>query len=126
MRQGKSAAFSTLTGISPNYMTKKEVRKDTSPSRSPLATNSNNSIPNAIFPKVIPGKNVTAGSFYRGGPNDDLKRFGGKIKSLDDNRSRRSQFTRPVRTGFRSFETSINQRLNSCDSGARSGKTLRK
>lgn len=97
---GKSTTFASLTGISPNYLTKKET--ETSPSTSMTS----------IFPKVIPGKNVNY--------------FNPNYQSVDENLSRR---TRPgmSNSNYRSLETSsvVNNRLNSCDSGARSGKTLK-
>lgn len=112
-RYGKSTTFASLTGISPNYLTKKENPREASPSKA-----GNQQTTNSIFPKVIPGKNVNTGSFYR----STVASGASKNKSVDENRSRRSQFMRPTRPGYRSFETSMGQRLNSCDSGARSGK----
>ncbi|XP_055602214.1 uncharacterized protein LOC129751004 isoform X2 [Uranotaenia lowii] len=129
VRRNKSPTFSTLTGISPNYLTKKEkttgnalITKDNSP----------------IFPKSIPGSSVTSSGY------ESLKRFGpdSKNKSLDSqlsaggtslvtgvtgHRSRRSQFSTKANStpglptyGYRSDSVGGNARLNSCDSGARS------
>lgn len=106
---GKGQTFGGLTGISPNYLTKKDPA------------------PISIFPKAIPGNKLNIGSLY---PNssgiDPSSRLQGKFntKNVDDNRSRRSQFTRmpdEQAQGFRSFDKGYNNRLNSCDSGARSG-----
>lgn len=108
-RYGNSG-FANLTGVSPNYLTKKEKSSDGSPSTSMTS----------IFPKVIPGNKVKMGNPNYYNPN---------YKSVDDGISRRSQFTRPgMANTYRSLETkssTINNRLNSCDSGARSGR-LRK
>jgi hypothetical protein len=103
-RYGKaSMAFASLTGVSPNYLTKKEKSDAVS------AT--------TVFPKVIPGNKVKMSNPNYFNPNHG---------SLDDNIARRQQY--PNRSGlasnYRSLETSsnsINNRLNSCDSGARSG-----
>lgn len=106
-RYGKSTTFASLTGVSPSYLSKKP--SDTSPSTSMTS----------IFPKVIPGNKVKMGN-----PNY----FNPSYKSVDDGLSRRSQFTRPgMANAYRSLEsntTAVNNRLNSCDSGARSGKKL--
>lgn len=106
-RYGKSTTFAGLTGASPNYLTKKETAFDGSPSTSMTS----------IFPKVIPGNKVKMGN----NPNY----YNQSYKSVDDGLSRRSQFTRPGHPNtYRSLESnsSIKNRLASCDSGARSGK----
>lgn len=109
-RYGKSTTFASLTGVSPNYLTKKEKPNDGSPSTSMTS----------IFPKVIPGNKVKMGN-----PNY----YNPSYKSVDDGISRRSQFTRPgMANTYRSLESgasTINNRLNSCDSGARSGKSFK-
>ncbi|XP_021697248.1 uncharacterized protein LOC5577573 isoform X2 [Aedes aegypti] len=125
IRRNKSPtpAFSTLTGNSPNYLTKKEK-----PNSNPQLITSDKS---PIFPKAIPGSSVTSSGY------ESLKRFGDKNKSFDaqmmsssiaaaGQRSRRSQFTTKANStpglpsyGFRSDSVG-NNRLNSCDSGARS------
>jgi hypothetical protein len=107
-RYGKATTFASLTGVSPNYLTKKET-DSSSPSTSMTS----------IFPKVIPGNKVKMGNPNYYNPN---------YQSVDDGISRRSQFTRPgMANAYRSLESnttsSINNRLNSCDSGARSGKS---
>lgn len=105
-RYGKSTTFASLTGVSPSYLTKKDNKPDGSPSTSMTS----------IFPKVIPGNKVKMGNPNYYNPN----------YSVDDGISRRSQFTRPgMAQNYRSLESntsSINNRLNSCDSGARSGR----
>lgn len=125
MRRDKSPVFSTLTGISPSYLTKRPT-----PDKSP------------IFPKAIPGNSVSnnftsklvSNNNSAGGGGQQVQILG-QYKSLDVEgvaRSRRGQFTRTQTTagpmsGFRNFgdnTTGINQRLNSCDSGARSGKRV--
>lgn len=123
MRRDKSPVFSTLTGISPSYLTKRPT-----PDKSP------------IFPKAIPGNSVnnnfTSKLVSNNGSSGQQVQILGQYKSLDVEgvaRSRRGQFTRTQTSGgagpmsgFRNFgdnTTGINQRLNSCDSGARSGKT---
>lgn len=104
-RYGKGATFASLTGVSPSYLSKKET--DSSSSASTTAS---------VFPKVIPGK------VKMGNPNY----FNPNYKSIDEGISRRSQFTRPgMPNTYRSLESnksSNNNRLNSCDSGARSGE----
>lgn len=109
-RYGKSTTFASLTGKSPNYLTKKETSDGSSPSTSMTS----------IFPKVIPGNKVKMGNPNYYNPN---------YQSVDDGISRRSQFTRPgLANAYRSLESnssSINNRLNSCDSGARSGKSAK-
>lgn len=119
-RYGKSMAFASLTGISPNYLTKKEKPEPTIPSTALTnnAVSTSSSAPNTIFPKVIPGNKVKMSNPNYYNPNHT---------SLDDNlTSRRPQYGRTVglTNNYRSLETSstINNRLNSCDSGARSGK----
>jgi hypothetical protein len=108
-RYGKSTTFASLTGVSPSYLSKKEKTSDTSPSTSMTS----------IFPKVIPGNKVKMGNLNYFNPN---------YKSVDDGISRRSQFTRPgMPNTYRSLESNssaANNRLNSCDSGARSGKKI--
>lgn len=118
-RRDKSPVFSTLTGISPSYLTKRPT-----PDKSP------------IFPKAIPGNSVNNNFTSKLVNNNGTQQVQilGQYKSLDVEgvaRSRRGQFTRtqtstPM-TGFRNFGDNvapkgINQRLNSCDSGARSGE----
>lgn len=105
-RFGDSTTFASLTGASPNYLTKKEKTFDNSPS--------------TIFPKTIPGNKVKISNPNYYNPN---------YNSVDDGILRRSQFTKPgMANSYRSLEsklsTSNNNRLNSCDSGARSGKLL--
>jgi hypothetical protein len=97
-------AFSNYTGKSPNYLTKKENGPIPASSAATAAS---------IFPKVIPGNKVKMGN-----PN--------YYNSLDDAlASRRPKYgqTSAGMSNYRSLETSssINKRLNSCDSGARSG-----
>lgn len=102
-RYGKGATFASLTGVSPSYLSKKETDSSSSASTA------------SVFPKVIPGNKVKMGNYFN--PN---------YKSIDEGISRRSQFTRPgMPNTYRSLESnksSINNRLNSCDSGARSGE----
>lgn len=104
---GKSKMFGTLTGISPNYLTKK-----------PTNENANSGIVTAaaIFPKVIPGNKVKMNNPNYFNPNH---------ASLDENRRTQQQYSLSgMQNKYRSLETgskSINNRLNSCDSGARSG-----
>lgn len=106
---GKS--FGTLTGISPNYLTKKPTNE---------IANSTNVAPQAasIFPKVIPGNKVKMNNPNYFNPNHT---------SLDENR-RSQQFSLVgMQSKYRSLEAGSsknNNRLNSCDSGARSGKLI--
>lgn len=92
----KTNKFSTLTGVSPNYLTKQPAT-----TKAPSTEN--------VFPKAIPGNNLKLSNPNYYNPNYD---------------NRRTQFLRPG-NAFRSFDsnlTAINNRLASCDSGARSGK----
>lgn len=96
-RFDKANKFSSLTGVSPNYLTKHPTMKQ---QQQPTET---------FFPKAIPGNNLKLSN-----PNYYNPNYG----------DRRSQFLRPG-NNFRSFDSnlaSLNNRLNSCDSGARSGK----
>uniref|UniRef100_A0A182M080 Uncharacterized protein n=1 Tax=Anopheles culicifacies TaxID=139723 RepID=A0A182M080_9DIPT len=122
IRRNRSPTFATLTGNSPNYLTKKEKpAKLSSP----------------IFPKAIPGNSLTVNRATLGYASSESLRKFDKNKSLDaggsmgsgafsaGHRSRRSQFSTKANSapglpyGFRSDSVG-NQRLNSCDSGARS------
>ncbi|XP_049299045.1 uncharacterized protein LOC125771924 isoform X2 [Anopheles funestus] len=122
IRRNRSPTFATLTGNSPNYLTKKEKpTKLSSP----------------IFPKAIPGNSLTVNRATLGYASSESLRKFDKNKSLDTggaigsgsfsagHRSRRSQFSTKANSapglpyGFRSDSVG-NQRLNSCDSGARS------
>jgi hypothetical protein len=104
LNRNQSPIFSTLTGNSPSYMTKKE---------------------SPIFPKTIPGNGLhPMMANYPVNSGDSGKKL--------ENRSRRSQFTKqtssPVHNfGYRNVESAAansGQRLNSCDSGARSGEFI--
>lgn len=113
-RYGKSMAFAGLTGISPNYLTKHNLNAATT--SAVTTTSSTLTAANSIFPKVIPGNKVKM-NYYN--PNHT---------SLDDNLTSRrplqySRATGMTANNYRSLETGsgINNRLNSCDSGARSG-----
>lgn len=119
-RYGNSMAFGNLTGVSPSYLTKKEKVDPVIPSTAlPNTSVSSAAITtNTIFPKVIPGNKVKMSNPNYYNPNHN---------SLDDSiTSRRPQYGRTagLTTNYRSLETSskMNNRLNSCDSGARSGK----
>uniref|UniRef100_A0A182Q335 Uncharacterized protein n=1 Tax=Anopheles farauti TaxID=69004 RepID=A0A182Q335_9DIPT len=120
IRRNRSPTFATLTGNSPNYLTKKEKP-------APLSS--------PIFPKAIPGNSLTVNRATLGYASSESLRKFDKNKSLDatggpmatpvGHRSRRSQFSTKANSapglpyGFRSDSVG-NQRLNSCDSGARS------
>ncbi|XP_052872261.1 uncharacterized protein LOC128277778 [Anopheles cruzii] len=117
IRRTRSPTFATLTGNSPNYLTKKEKPPTLS---------------SPIFPKAIPGNSLTVNRAVLGYASSESLRKFDKNKSLDGggglplgHRSRRSQFSTKANSapglpyGFRSDSVG-NQRLNSCDSGARS------
>uniref|UniRef100_A0A182IWJ7 Uncharacterized protein n=1 Tax=Anopheles atroparvus TaxID=41427 RepID=A0A182IWJ7_ANOAO len=121
IRRNRSPTFATLTGNSPNYLTKKEKPPQLS---------------SPIFPKAIPGNSLTVNRATLGYASSESLRKFDKNKSLDSggamggggnvgHRSRRSQFSTKANSapglpyGFRSDSVG-NQRLNSCDSGARS------
>ena len=110
-RYGNLTNFSSLTGASPSYLTKKEKVFGNSPLNSM----------SSIFPKVIPGNQVTMKNLNYYNPN---------CNSTDDGVMRRSQFTKlGMPSKYRSLEAKLppsNNRLNSCDSGARSGKLLKR
>lgn len=95
-KYGESTAFTSLTGNSPNYLTKKEKPPDTK------------------FPKLIPVDRKKSQSVFNA-------KSGSLEKSYKDFLSSRH----PVKNGYRNQEersSFIDKRLNSCDSGARSGK----
>ncbi|XP_049542667.1 uncharacterized protein LOC125955574 [Anopheles darlingi] len=116
IRRTRSPTFATLTGNSPNYLTKKEKPPTLS---------------SPIFPKAIPGNSLTVNRAVLGYASSESLRKFDQNKSLDGgtvlggHRSRRSQFSTKANSapglpyGFRSDSVG-NQRLNSCDSGARS------
>ncbi|XP_035789930.1 uncharacterized protein LOC118465634 isoform X2 [Anopheles albimanus] len=116
IRRTRSPTFATLTGNSPNYLTKKEKPPTLS---------------SPIFPKAIPGNSLTVNRAVLGYASSESLRKFDQNKSLDSgavlggHRSRRSQFSTKANSapglpyGFRSDSVG-NQRLNSCDSGARS------
>uniref|UniRef100_A0A182NIG0 Uncharacterized protein n=1 Tax=Anopheles dirus TaxID=7168 RepID=A0A182NIG0_9DIPT len=119
IRRNRSPTFATLTGNSPNYLTKKEKPAQLS---------------SPIFPKAIPVNSLTVNRATLGYASSESLRKFDKNKSLDagsgpltsvGHRSRRSQFSTKANSapglpyGFRSDSVG-NQRLNSCDSGARS------
>lgn len=120
----KSKMFTNLTGVSPNYLTKKETTGTRSKSNSRDAS--------PVFQQkqlVEPFKTKTR-------VRNTLSVRPEKFMSLDEpqGRSRRAQFSKlhhestssSGSQGFRSVDNSAaisaaNRRLNSCDSGARSG-----
>lgn len=117
----KTKTFTSLTGVSPNYLTKKERSLENSRDNSPQHHQYLEPLP--IVRQIKQKSHVRTTLSIR--PE--------KFRSMDEEkgRSRRAQFTKTniensmtgIGQGFRSFDTSmaINKRLNSCDSGARSG-----
>lgn len=118
----KTKTFTSLTGVSPNYLTKKERSLENSRDNSPQHHQYLEPLP--IVRQIKQKSHVRTTLSIR--PE--------KFRSMDEEkgRSRRAQFTKTniensvtgIGQGFRSFDASmaINKRLNSCDSGARSGK----
>lgn len=121
----KTKTFTSLTGVSPNYLTKKERSLENSRDNSPQHHQYLEPLP--IVRQIKQKSHVRTTLSIR--PE--------KFRSLDEEkgRSRRAQFTKTniestttgIGQGFRSFDASmaINKRLNSCDSGARSGKLIK-
>lgn len=130
IRREKSPTFSTLTGNSPSYLSKRESfvnipplkNRDNSPIKPKSLQKQGSKFlePNPVYPPR---------SIYA--DPAELKRIT-KHKSMEEeSRSRREQFSRIHREssasssgsnkGFKSLDSSANLRLNSCDSGARSG-----
>ncbi len=117
----KTKTFTSLTGVSPNYLTKKERSLENSRDNSPQHHQYLEPLP--IVRQIKQKSHVRTTLSIR--PE--------KFRSMDEEkgRSRRAQFTKTnientvtgIGPGFRSFDASmaINKRLNSCDSGARSG-----
>lgn len=117
----KTKTFTSLTGVSPNYLTKKERSLENSRDNSPQHHQYLEPLP--IVRQIKQKSHVRTTLSIR--PE--------KFRSMDEEkgRSRRAQFTKTniensmtgIGQGFRSFDASmaINKRLNSCDSGARSG-----
>lgn len=122
----KTKTFTNLTGVSPNYLTKKERSLENSRDNSPQHHQYLEPLP--IVRQIKQKSHVRTTLSIR--PE--------KFRSMDEEkgRSRRAQFTKTniensimgIGQGFRSFDASmaINKRLNSCDSGARSGKLFKK
>lgn len=120
----KTKTFTSLTGVSPNYLTKKERSLENSRDNSPQHHQYLEPLP--IVRQIKQKSHVRTTLSIR--PE--------KFRSMDEEkgRSRRAQFTKTniensitgIGQGFRSFDASIaiNKRLNSCDSGARSGMLL--
>lgn len=120
----KTKTFTSLTGVSPNYLTKKERSLENSRDNSPQHHQYLEPLP--IVRQIKQKSHVRTTLSIR--PE--------KFRSMDEEkgRSRRAQFTKTniensmtgIGQGFRSFDTSmaINKRLNSCDSGARSGRNV--
>ncbi|XP_017066331.1 uncharacterized protein LOC108104658 isoform X2 [Drosophila eugracilis] len=140
----RSPNFSTLTGNSPNYLTKRESgggssgslrSRDNSPKYlHPQTTTPHLSASVKEAPPVYSSAMAT-GSKAKYSPRSRHERTAERSKVHAIGRSRKSQFNRVGSAGpllahsntsnigmsrFRSFDTSKNQRLNSCDSGARS------
>lgn len=135
----RTKTFTNLTGVSPNYLTKKETnaRGSRSSSRDPS--------PVYQTPTGTGGNDLETGGFIepfktKTRIRNTLSVRPDKFMSLDEQqgRSRRAQFSRlhhessssSGSQGFRSLDQSVgntvNRRLNSCDSGARSGKYKQK
>ncbi|KAH8232716.1 hypothetical protein KR038_001671 [Drosophila bunnanda] len=141
----RSPNFSTLTGNSPNYLTKRESgggssgslrSRDNSPKYLNPHTAQTTAYLNAAVKEAPPVYSVAAaGSQAKYSPRSRHERTAERAKTHAVGRSRKSQFSRVGSAGplplhpsapnvgvsrFRSFDTSKSQRLNSCDSGARS------
>ncbi|XP_069967436.1 serine-rich adhesin for platelets isoform X2 [Bactrocera oleae] len=148
LQRERSPNFSTLTGNSPNYLTKKDSgggssgslrSRDNSPKYQHSQTTAylNASIKEAPPAYSLASANSNAGASSRFSPRSRHERSFERSKSHNVLvRSRKSQFSRGSSGGaivgsqqpmvsvgmsrFRSFDTTASQRLNSCDSGARS------
>lgn len=151
----RSPNFSTLTGNSPNYLSKKDSgggssgslkSRESSPKyQSPVASISSAQSPqsqkttaylNTSVKEAPPSYSVAGHTAQKYSPRSaHHDRSFERSKSHNVlGRSRKSQFSRSGSgsTGvmvnnlgvsrFRSFDTTASQRLNSCDSGARSGE----
>lgn len=142
-QRDRSPNFSTLTGCSPNYLTKKDSgggssgslrSRDSSPKyQQPQST----AYLNTSVKEAPPAYSVASSKYGKTEKLFERSSKGGNALG----RSRKAQFSRvsssgPIGVGvsqqqlppsvamsrFRSFDTTISQRLNSCDSGARSGE----
>ncbi|XP_055912249.1 uncharacterized protein LOC129946187 [Eupeodes corollae] len=122
-QRDRSPNFSTLTGCSPNYLTKKESTLNKSRDNSPkYQQNLTTAYMNTSVKEAPP--------VY----SQPRKLEKAKTQFDRSGRSRKAQFSSRVQSAsgmvvppsianmsrFRSFDTNISQRLNSCDSGARS------
>ncbi|XP_022221857.2 uncharacterized protein LOC111073709 isoform X3 [Drosophila obscura] len=140
----RSPNFSTLTGNSPNYLTKRESgggssgslrSRDSSPKF--LSPQTTTAYLNASVKEAPPAYNMSGGGGQQAkySPRSRLEQTSDRSKIHALGRSRKSQFNRMGSAGppaappsslgmgvsrFRSFDTTKSQRLNSCDSGARS------
>lgn len=143
IHRNRTPAFSNLTGNSPSYLTKKDSENYNRPSNNNIVNSSNNSsaignssaaLRNRGSREASPSNQVMQGARMYSSQSPE---GGGKgtyhQKSIDAGRSRRAQFSRlrnessnssasgggggVGRGGFGSVEVStINRRLNSCDS----------
>lgn len=161
VQRERSLNFSTLTGNSPNYLTKREaggggggggglpVSVTVAAGGSNRSLRSRDNSPKYLQPQTTaylnasvkeapPAYSVASSNLSKYSPRSRHDRSFERSKSHNViGRSRKSQFSRmgssnsgaaappPVALGmsrFRSLDTTINNRLNSCDSGARSGE----
>jgi hypothetical protein len=121
----KSPIFAGLTGNSPSYLTKRVQSRDTSP----------------VFPKTIPSKGMDFGFIKAGNSSlyhSEQSRLKQQLSEESGNsrqQSRQSRYSRfnanssnkPTNSTVavepqKMSDSVANQRLNSCDSGARSGE----
>ncbi|XP_055376729.1 putative uncharacterized protein DDB_G0277255 [Condylostylus longicornis] len=131
IHRDRSPNFSTLTGNSPNYLTKKESSQSNI-SNQQSRDNSPKYQQIGYINPIAQSKTLVVSHTKELPPYNSSNIIPRKIEkpktySFDRNgRSRRAQFTRYNQTAtmpvsrFRSFDQNINARLNSCDSGARS------
>lgn len=130
----RTKTFTNLTGVSPNYLTKKETNA--------RGSRSSSRDPSPVY-QTPTGSGLEPGGFVepfktKTRVRNTLSVRPEKFMSLDEQqgRSRRAQFSRlhhessssSGSQGFRSLDQSVgntvNRRLNSCDSGARSGNFI--
>lgn len=134
----RSKMFNNLTGVSPNYLTKKESNRSRNSSRdaSPVFQQQQQLQPIAIVEPFKPKTRVRSTLSVRPerymSLDEQQQQLHQQLPSHQQGRSRRAQFSNVHESssstssqGFRSLDQSVtktvNLRLNSCDSGARSG-----
>lgn len=120
----KENNFTNLTGISPNYLSKKpNTTTPTKYTRDLSAAGYQQYLDSKTYAEPVKKSRIRSAFSLRPDPVDQQHQI---------ERSRRGQFSKQESSssasgsnrGFRSQQSNVSKRLNSCDSGARSGNFL--